>query len=152
MVAESALKIMLFMWSVSFSVLGGQYVIGDVIGVDLQNTWTDFSCYTGACDGEPDNVVLKSHLLTIVDQDEINEVSQNIISANYTSNSTFYDKIETGTTAMFFVAWEVITLLSGTYIFNLLYLMGIPPMFIGFFVILYVVLLGRAIILYIRGA
>lgn len=147
MVAEAALKIMLFMWAVSFSVLGGQYVIGDVYGIELKNTWSDFNE-----DGSPDNIVLKSHLLTIIDEDQINTTTQNIVTANFTTNSTYYDKVETFTTGAAFVAWEVITLLSGTYIFNLLYLMGLPPIFIAFFVIMYLALLGRAIILYVRGS
>jgi hypothetical protein len=146
---ESALKIMLFMWSVSFSVLGGQYIIGDVINVDLQNTWTDFNG-DGVIDTS-DHVKLKSHLLTIIDEDTINETTQNIVTANFTTNSTYYDKVETFTTGAAFVAWELVTLLSGTYIFNLLYLMGLPVMFIAFFVILYLALLARAIIGYVRG-
>ena len=150
MVAESAIKIMLFMWSISFSILGGQYIIGDVIGVELQNTWTDFNG-DGIVD-ETDHIVLKSHLLTIIDEDTINTTTQNIVSANFEGNTTYFDKVETFTTGAAFVAWEVITLLSGTYIFNLLYLMGLPLMFIAFFVIMYLVLLGRAIILYVRGS
>lgn len=138
------------MWSISFSILGGQYIIGDVIGVELQNTWTDFNG-DGIVD-ETDHIVLKSHLLTIIDEDTINTTTQNIVSANFEGNTTYFDKVETFTTGAAFVAWEVITLLSGTYIFNLLYLMGLPLMFIAFFVIMYLVLLGRAIILYVRGS
>jgi|APSaa5957512535_1039671.scaffolds.fasta_scaffold01088_12 hypothetical protein len=149
MVQEAALKIMLFMWCVSFSVLGGQYVIGDVLGVTLENTWTDFDG-DGDVD-DADHIPIKSHLLTIIDIDTINTTSENIVSANFTNNSTYYDKVETFTTGAAFVAWEVITLLSGTYIFNLMYIMGIPIIFVAFFVILYLVLLGRAIILYVRG-
>lgn len=133
---EKAMHIMLFMWCVSFSVLGGQYVIGDVFGIELTNF---------------DGVPVKSHLLTLIDIDEINTVSENIITANFTDNSTAYDKIETFTTAAAFVAWEVITLLSGTYIFNFMFLMGIPIIFVSFFVIIYVMFLARAIIGYIRG-
>ena len=148
MVAESAIKIMLFMWAVSFSVLGGQYIVGDVINVDLQNTWTDFNG-DGVVDSS-DHIALKPHLLSIIDVDTINTTAENIVTADFKSNSTYYDKVETGTTALFFVTWEIITLLSGTYIFNLLYLMGVPVMFIAFFVIMYVALLGRAVISYLR--
>lgn len=143
---ESALKIMMFMWAVSFSLLGGQYIIGDVYGITLQNTWTDFDG-----DGAADNIAIKSHLLTIIDEDTINTTTQNIVTANFTTNSTYYDKVETFTTGAAFVAWELVTLLSGTYIFNLLYLMGLPEIFIAFFVILYLALLARAIIGYVRG-
>lgn len=144
---EEALKIMLFMWSVSFSVLGGQYVVGDVFGITLTNDWTDFDG-----DGSPDNIPLKSHLLTLIDIDTINETTENIVTGNFQQNTTYYDKVETFTTGAAFVAWELITLMSGTYIFNFMYLMGIPLIFIGFFVLIYLALLGRAIILYVRGS
>ena len=133
---EKALYIMLFMWCVSFSVLGAQFVLGDVFGITLTN---------------PDGVEIKSHLLSIVDIDTFNTQSKNIIDANFTTNSTFFDKIETFTTGAAFVAWELITLLSGTYIFNFMYLMGVPIFFVTVFVILYIALLSRAIIGYVRG-
>lgn len=140
------------MWSVSFSLLGGQYVIGDVYGIELTNTWTDFSCYTSSgCDGTVDNIKLKSHLLTIINEEQINEITLSIVNANFTTNSTYYDKVETSTTSAAFVAWELVLLLSGTYVFNLLYLMGVAPIFISFFVILYLAILSRAILGYIRG-
>lgn len=146
---EAALKIMLFMWCISFSLLGGQYVIGDVLGITMTNTWTDFN-EDGVID-ELDHTPIKSHLLTIIDEDIINQQSVNIVNANFTTNSTFYDKVETFTTSAAFVAWELITLLSGTYIFNLMYVMGIPLIFVSFFVILYLAVLARAIIGYVRG-
>lgn len=133
---EKALHIMLFMWCISFSVLGGQYVIGDVFGITITNL---------------DGVPVKAHILTLIDEDLINETTENIVTANFTTNSTFYDEVETFTTAAAFVAWELVLLLSGTYIFNFLFLMGVPLIFVGFFVILYLALLARAIIGYVRG-
>jgi len=133
---DSALKIMIFMWAVSFSVLGGQYVVGDVIGIELTNF-----------NGDP----VKSNLLTIIDVNQINTQTELIITANFTGNTTFYDRVETFTTGAAFAAWELITLLSGTYIFNFMYLMGIPIMFVTFFVIIYFVLLARAVMGYVRG-
>jgi hypothetical protein len=146
---ESSIKIMLFMWCISFSLLGGQYVIGDVFGIEMTNTWTDFDG-DGDVDSA-DHTPIKSHLLTIIDVDLINQQSVNIVNANYTTNSTYFDKVETGTTALFYVTWELITLLSGTYIFNLMYIMGIPLIFVSFFVILYLALLARTIIGYLRN-
>ena len=133
---EKALHVMLFMWCISFSVLGGQYVIGDVFGVTITNL---------------DGVPVKAHILTLVDEDVINTTTENIVTANFTTNSTYYDQVETFTTAAAFVAWELVLLLSGTYIFNFLFLMGVPLIFVSFFVILYLALLARAIIGYVRG-
>ena len=124
------------MWCISFSLLGIQYVIGDVIDVEI----TSLS-------GTP----LQSHILHLIDQEDINERTSNIVSGNYQQNSTFYDRVETFTTSTAFVAWEIVTLLSGTYIFNLLTLFDIPPFFVSIVTLVYIILLARAIIGYVRG-
>jgi uncharacterized protein YacL len=133
---EKALMIIIFMYVASYSVLGAQYILGDVLGVTLTSY---------------DGVVLESHIISFVDEAFINQQTENIVSANYTSNSTFYDKVETSTTAAAYIGWELALLLSGTYIFNFMYLMGIPLYFVVIFVVVYVILMARAIIGYIRG-
>ena len=133
---EKALIIILFMYSASFSLLGVQYVIGDVIGVELTSI---------------EGVPIKSHILGLINEDQLNTVTANIVSGNFTENTTYYDRVETFTTGAAFVAWELVTLLSGTYIFNFMWLMGVPEIFVGGFVILYLMLLARAIIGLVRG-
>ena len=133
---EKPLHVMLFLWCISFSLLGAQYVIGDVFGITLTNS---------------SGVPIKAHILTLIDEDTLNETTENIVNANFTTNSTYYDRVETFTTAAAFVAWELVLLLSGTYIFNLLFLLEVPLIFTAFFVILYLALLARAIIGYVRG-
>ena len=133
---ENALNIMLFMWCVSFSVFGIQFVVGDVLDVDITN-------YRG----EP----VRSHLAAMINTDQINQVTVDIIEGDYQDNSTEYDKVEDYGIAAAFVAWELILLLSGTYIFSFLHLMGVPLIFVSVLVILYLMLLARAIVGYIRG-
>ena len=133
---ENALNIMLFMWCVSFSVFGIQFVVGDVLDVDITN-------YRG----EP----VRSHLASMINTDQINQVTVDIIEGDYKDNSTEYDKVEDYGIAAAFVAWELILLLSGTYIFSFLHLMGVPLIFVSVLVILYLMLLARAIVGYIRG-
>ena len=108
--------------------IGGQ-IVADMMGITIVN-------YNG--------VPVTSHIATAINEDELNTRTANVVSANYTGNSTFYDKIETFTTSAAYVAWELITLLTGTYIFNVLLIMGIPNYFV-------MILLARAIIGYIRG-
>ena len=133
---ENALNIMLFMWCVSFSVFGIQFVVGDVLDVDITN-------YRG----EP----VRSHLAAMINTDQINQVTLDIVEGDYKDNSTEYDKVEDYGVAAAFVAWELILLLSGTYIFSFLHLMGVPLIFVSVLVILYLMLLARAIVGYIRG-
>ncbi len=47
--------------------------------------------------------------------------------------------------------WELIQLLTGTYIFGFLYLLGVPLIFVTILVVVYFALLARAIVGYIRG-
>ena len=133
---EKALIIMMFLYATSFGVLGAQYVFGDVFGVALTNF---------------EGVPIKSHLLGIVDVNNLNSALDNIVSANFTENSTAFDRVENSIIAVAFVAWELILLMTGTYIFNFLFLMGIPAIIIAGMVVLYIILVARAIIAYVRG-
>lgn len=124
------------MYAASLSIMGVQYVIADVFHVELTNL---------------DGVPITSSIVGFIGQSEFNQRMINIVQANFTSNSTFYSKIETFTTGAAFVAWELVTLLTGTYIFNFLYLMGVPLIFVMAFLMLYLFLLARAILGYVRG-
>lgn len=123
------------MYSVSFSLLAGQYVVADVYGLTLRS-------WTGA--------EIKSSVLDFIDQDTLNDVTLAIANVNSTRNSTLdavTQSFELGLT----IGFELLTLLTGTYIFNFLYLMGVPAVMIAGMVIIYAILLGRAIIAYLRG-
>lgn len=133
---DKALMIIIFMYAAGFSIVGVQFTLGDVFGITLTNT---------------EGVPVDSALRGFIKQDELNIRSANIVSANFTTNSTFYDRIETFTTGAAFVAWELITLMTGTYIFYIMILFGIDPVFVVGFLALYLMLLARAVIGYIRG-
>lgn len=133
---DKALMIIIFMYSVSFSILGVQYVTSDILDIEMTNL---------------EGVPIRSHTLAFIDLDTLNNQTAKIVVADYNDNSTFYDRVETFTTGAAYVAWELITILSGTYIFNFMYLMGVPLYFVAGFVILYTLLLARTIIGYVRG-
>ena len=133
---DKALMIIIFMYAVGFSMLGVQYTLADTFGITMTNM-----------EGTP----IKSALHGFIKDDEINERTQNIVSANFQGNSTYFDKVETFTTGAAFVAWELVTLMTGTYIFYIMFLFGVPEIFVLVFVTLYVLLLARAIIGYVRG-
>ena len=133
---DNALKIVIFMYAAGFSLLGVQYTMADTIGLEMTNL---------------DGVPIKSALHGFINDDEINTKTQNIVSANFQGNSTYYDKVETFTTGAAFVAWELVSLMTGTYIFYIMFLFGVPEIFVLVFVTLYVLLLARAILGYVRG-
>ena len=127
---EKSLYIMIFMYAASFGILGGQFVLGDVFGIELKDI-----------NGDP----LKSSILTTIQVDQLNTSAQNVIGTNQTSVVT--DPI----TAAAGIAWELFLLMTGTYIFQILYLMGIRSIIVSGMVLLYIILLMRTIIAYLRG-
>ena len=134
---EKPLIILIFMYSVSFMTLAGQYLVGDVFGITLVN-------YLGT--------PIKSNLLTFLDQENLNTVTSNIANVNSSRNTTL-DYVEQSFQVGVDIGFELLTLLTGTYIFNVVYLLAGPDsaIVIAGFVILYAILLGRAIIAYVRG-
>lgn len=129
--------ILIFMYAVSFSALAGQYFIGDVLDMELTN-W----------EGTP----IRSGILDFLNQDTLNEVTSDIANVNNTRNNTLdavTQSFELGLT----IGFDLLTLLTGTYIFNLMYLLlgEQSGIFIAGFVAIYAILLGRAIIAYLRG-
>lgn len=125
------------LYALSFAVLIGQYIWADVFHIELVG-------FTGT--------PLKNAILTSIQTDTLNEISVQIFSANATTNSTITG-IERAFTVGYSVGWDLITLLSGTYIFNFIYAMLGPAslIFITPIVALYVFLLARAIMSYIRN-
>ena len=121
---------MIFMYATSFGLLGSQFLIGDIIGVQM----TDI-------EGNP----LKSSILDTINVDTLGTSAQNVIGTNATAVTT--DPI----TAAAGIAWELIQLMTGTYIFNIAYLMGVPLIIVAGMTLLYITLLMRTIIAYLRG-
>ena len=128
---EKALYVMIFMYSVSFSLLGIQFVLGDAYNIELQNF-----------EGTP----IRSNLLLVINEDNINTALGNVTTANYTAtNSDDAFAIAAGAAA------ELFFLMTGTYIFNVLFLLGVPLIFITGFVAIYGFLFARAVLAYVRG-
>ena len=135
---DKALIIIFVFYALGFMMVGMEYSVSQVYHVDLVSPLT----------GDP---MPSSSIVGYLQNGEFNTATDNIVSANYTTNSTFYSKVETFTTGAAYVAWELIGLMSGTYIFNIMLLMGVPVWFVTAFIALYILLLARAIIGYVRG-
>lgn len=133
---EKALIIIIFVYASGFGILAVQYTLADVFGINLKN-------FEGAD--------IKSNIVDIIRLDTLNELQANIVTGNFTENSTTYDRVENSITAAAFVAWELILLMTGTYVFNIMVLLGIPAPIVAGLIFLYVILLARAIFAYIRG-
>lgn len=134
---DKALIIIIAFYAIGISMVGIEYTLGQVYHVELVSPVT----------GSPINSVIVGYM----QQQDLNTATDNIVSANYTTNSTFYDKIETFTTGAAFVAWELVGLMTGTYIFYMMLVFGVPEWFVVGFLALYITLLARAILGYVRG-
>lgn len=98
-----------------------------------------------------DGIPLESNILGIIDIDEINIRTSNIVEANFTENTTAFNRVEDPQIASAYVAWELIQLITGTYIFQLLILFGVDVIMVVPMVIVYVLLLAYFIWTSIRG-
>ena len=132
---EKPLIIIIFVYCASFSTLAGQYLVGDVLGITITN---------------PEGVEIKSNLLAILDIDNLNQITSTIADSESQTNSSLAP-IENAFNIGMFVGWELLGLLTGTYIFNFLLLMGIPSIVIGGMLLVYFIMVARTIIAYIRG-
>ena len=117
------------MYAVSFSLIAAQYQ-ADSYGLTLR---------------APDGTPISPALLDIVNVDEINLRTSNVTQSNETA--FILEPVIAGAT----IAWQLFQLLTGTYIFNLLYLFGLPTLLIAGMTILYVFLLINTLIAKIRG-
>ena len=130
--------IILFMYAASISYLTVEYAFVDVFHLTVTNY-----------NGQELNGGLVSTWLNI---DNFNTKTGLIVTGAYTPiNATYYDRVETFTTAAAAVAWNLIGLLTGMAILNLVLFLGVPPIFVAGIGVLYTLLLARTIIALIRG-
>lgn len=120
------------MYSTSLSLLAGQYVVGDVYGITITNL-----------QGQP----IKPALLNFTNPglQNSNIAAQDALSTNRTA--IVVNPIGTGAN----IAWDIFTLLTGTYIFNIMGLFAVPPTIIAIFVFSYTILLIRSMVGLVRG-
>ena len=117
-------------YSFSFGLLGAQFM-ADSYGIVLT---------------APDGTVIKNALLEYINEDQINTFSSNVTASNNGTSWGLEPIIQAGNIATF-----LFYLLTGTLIFNFLYLFGVPAIFIIPIVVIYFILLARTIIALIRG-
>lgn len=125
---EKSLIIIIFVYCTSFTLLGAQYIWGDVFHV----TMTNFQ-----------GVPLKDNLLNDVNQNTINSVSNDITKIRNDPTTLFTNSLQ--------IVWDAILLISGLYIFDILTQLGIPIVFTAGFASLYIFFLLRTIGGWVRG-
>lgn len=138
---DKALLMMIFMWTASFSVLGVQWALLDVMHVELE-----IRCSDGCSQyGEP----LKPAVIGFVEDGNVSDIVNRASGGNYGDGA--FDRVVQFAIAAAYVGWDIVLLLTGTYIFSFMYFMGVPSIFVAGLIGIYAIFLIRAIVGYIRG-
>ena len=148
---DKAWVVIIFMYILSFTFMGVQYALADVLHFQLTTMMDVYNPITKVT--IPAGTEMRPYFQGYSNYGTLNNVATRVTSGdNYsTSDNSFYDKVVTSTIAAAFIGWDVITLLSGMGIFSLLFLFGIPYIFVIGIEIVYVFFLIRTIIALIRG-
>ncbi len=127
------LYIIIFVYCVSFSMLGAQF-LADSYGIVMVNQ-----------DGNP----IKSEVIDNIRIDNLNVMTKEIITNQTEERETEFtlDPIFAGAS----IAWELFLLLTGTYVFNIMFQFGIPVIFIVPISAIYLIMLANTLIAKIRG-
>lgn len=142
--------VIIFMYIASFSFLGVQYVVADVFHHTIVSMVTVTDPITGATTeaGTP----MKPIFVDVLGHSNINSVALRVANGDYhPSDNSPFDKVLQSVTAAAFIAWDGVLLISGTYVFNIIVLFGVPYIFVAGFQVVYTFLLIRGIIAIIRG-
>ena len=125
------------LWAISGSLLAMQYIVADQFGMILRT---------------PDGGAMKPYLLQLIDEDAFNTATAAIqLGQNGTAADPGWDTVEDVDLSGAYIVWQLVDIVTGLYIFNLLLLFGIPIQFAIIFVMGYCVLLAITIIGYVLG-
>ena len=134
---DKSFFVIIFLYSTGFGLLAAQYVFADAFGITLTNF-----------NGVPicSRLIPKTcELEKIVKIENINIYTQNVTS---TQRSTV---VNNPLTAAAGFAWEILLLITGTYVFNIMHLLGVPDLIIAGLVAVYFILMIRTGIGILRG-
>jgi len=123
----------MFVYAISFGFLGMQFIVFDV----FHSQMTNFQ-------GTP----LKNNIIQDVGVATINNVSG---ALGHNSTQTIAQAAAQYAAAVANIAIDLIMLITGLYIFDIMLQLGIPTIFIVGFVSLYLFLLIRSIVGWVRG-
>lgn len=141
---EKALIIVLSCYIASFSMFGVQYTIGDIIGVDL----VALDPVTGG--------FTNTKMIDLLNEETTENTNYNSFSdlSNGTNQIITLDENAVTTNPIgeaARVALLLFQIITGTYIFTILTYFGVPAIFVAGITMIYVILLARTIIAYLRG-
>lgn len=121
---------MVFIYLAGACLVGTQFIFADVFHITMTNL-----------QGQP----LKNNLITDLHMNTINNVSNQIAQTNQTG----FTANTIGVTAN--LMWDLVLLVTGFYIFDVMTQFGVPGIFIVIYIIPYIFLLIRSVAGWVRG-
>ena len=134
-VYEKSLVIIMFVYALSFSMLGIQFVLADVFHTQITNF-----------QGQPmKNILINGIGTSTLNTIEVSSTNSTAAAKAEATNAVTYLSVAAG------YAWSIFLLVSGLYIFNFIFQLGVPLIFMSGFIALYLFLLVRSLMGWIRG-
>lgn len=134
---EKALVAIVFCYGVGFGLLSAQFVYADVFSITITSPLNGLplkTCLINGCGTVP----------KAIDMTQLNTIQSNVTNTSRAS-------VVTNINSFLGMVWEMILLLTGTYVFYILFLLGVSgPILVGM-VAIYFIMLIRAYFGYIRG-
>ena len=134
-VYEKSLIIIMFVYALSFSVLGIQFILADVFHTQLTNF-----------QGQP----IKNTVITGIGTNTLNQIAGNATCTTNNCRSQATNPVTYLQVAAAY-AWDLFMLIMGLYIFQFLFDLGVPLIFMYGFIALYLFLLVRSLMGWLRG-
>lgn len=132
---EKALFIVIVLYAGSFGFLTMQYIYADFFGMTMTS-------FTG--------VPLKPAILGFVDTNNFNEITNEVLAINSTTDSTL-DGINRAFVMGSNLALNAFQLITGTYIFNILFIFDVPSIAVAMLMAIYFILALRQLVSIIRN-
>lgn len=125
----------MFVYSINFSILGAQFIFADV----MHTTLTNFQ-----------GVPIYTDIFQSVHQDTLNQIQLNSTSQDPSWQAQVQNSF-TFLGAAAKIAWNLLLLITGFYVFGVMFDLGVPLIFVLAFIGLYLILLVRSIPGWIRS-
>ena len=120
--------IMITMYAISFAILGVQYSVGDPMGIDMIGS--DGDVLTTSVTGAIDLASLSNSTNAIVAQDELT-ITNNPVTAGAQ------------------IIYTIFQVMTGTHMFNVMLSLGVPAIWAGGIVVLYILMASITIAHYL---
>lgn len=125
---EKSIIMIISMYCLSILLLAGQWAIADILNMQLIGL-----------DGTP----IKNNVLSLINTGSLNTFQANVTNTNPVTLAVNIITVNAG------LLWQVVQLATGTYVFNVLLYLYIPPILVAGITLVYIIFLMITVISYV---